>query len=202
MDAASEVSQSDMTVENRDQTTAEHMGDPSNGLGQDISGSSVQSSRSRAKSPSRPGVDEGGRGSNESTDTSSSTSHIAHSSPGRPHTNMFEKARACLRSIENNGSKVQRKAEAQVETRQSIVNDTQNQSVEGCSIDDDQVTQLNTKSDKMSTSTENLEDEIYDSTEDWREGMSEQLHNMEYTIYGIKAKIDMMIRTMERRGVP
>ncbi|KAG9710291.1 hypothetical protein KCU77_g1788, partial [Aureobasidium melanogenum] len=152
MDAASEVSQSDMTVENRDQTTAEHMGDPSNGLGQDISGSSVQSSRSRAKSPSRPGVDEGGRGSNESTDTSSSTSHIAHSSPGRPHTNMFEKARACLRSIENNGSKVQRKAEAQVETRQSIVNDTQNQSVEGCSIDDDQVTQLNTKSDKMSTS--------------------------------------------------
>lgn len=50
MDAASEVSQSDMTVENLDQMTAEQMGDPSNGLGQDISGSSVQSSRSRAKS--------------------------------------------------------------------------------------------------------------------------------------------------------
>ncbi|KAH0333373.1 hypothetical protein KCU81_g9893, partial [Aureobasidium melanogenum] len=121
---------------------------------------------------------------------------------------MFEKAKACLRSIENNGSKVQRKAEVQVEARQPIVNNTQNQSVERCSIDDDQVRQLNTKLDKISTSAitskdiENSEDEIYDSTEDWREGMSEKLHNMDYTIYGIKEKTDMTLHTMERSRVP
>lgn len=44
------------------------------------------------------------------------------------------------------------KAGVQVEAQQSIVNDTQDRSVERCSIDDDQVTQLNTESDKMSTS--------------------------------------------------
>ncbi|KAG9647066.1 hypothetical protein KCU78_g9758, partial [Aureobasidium melanogenum] len=121
---------------------------------------------------------------------------------------MFEKARACLRSIENNGKKVQRKAGVQVEAQQSIVNDTQDRSVERCSIDDDQVTQLNTESDKMSTSAiaskdmENSEDEIYDSTEDWRKAIFDKLHNMEYTMYGIKEKTDMTLHTMERSRVP
>lgn len=44
------------------------------------------------------------------------------------------------------------KAEVQVEAQQSIVNDTQDRSVERCSIDDDQVTQLNTKVDKILSS--------------------------------------------------
>ena len=102
MKAASEVSQSDMTVENLDPTTADQVGDPSTVLGQDTSGSSVKSSRSRAKSPGRPGVDEGGRGSNGSTDTSLSTSHIAHSLPQITHPDLSERVRAYI-------SKVQRK---------------------------------------------------------------------------------------------
>ncbi|KEQ57708.1 uncharacterized protein M437DRAFT_70579 [Aureobasidium melanogenum CBS 110374] len=196
MDAASEVSQFDMTVENLDQTTAEQMGDPSNGLGQDTSGSSVQSSRNRARSPRRPGVDEGGHGSNGSREASFSSSHLAHSSPGRPHTNMFEKARACLRSIENNGSKIQRKAEVQVEAQQSIVNDTQDRSVERCSIDDDQVTQLNTKVDKILSSAitscdmKNLEDKIYNIMEDMIDGVLDEIKIMRDTMHSMKDTIE------------
>lgn len=44
---------------------------------------------------------------------------------------------------------------------------------------------------------ENSEDEIYDSTEDWRKAIFDKLHNMEYTMYGIKEKTDMTLHTME-----
>ena len=99
MNAALEVFQPDMTVENLDQTTAEQMGDPSNGLGQDTSGSSVKSSRSCTRSAIRLWIDKEDHGSNESTVTSSSTSHVADSLPQIPHPKLHKKARAFLSKV-------------------------------------------------------------------------------------------------------